>query len=68
MCNAKRDRLICVLIFPDIYDGKVTLVMGLIWTIILKYQDINKQALLEWVQSQLQRYGDAVEVKNFSDR
>eukprot|EP00029_Vermamoeba_vermiformis_P000875 TRINITY_DN11053_c0_g1_i1.p1 TRINITY_DN11053_c0_g1~~TRINITY_DN11053_c0_g1_i1.p1 ORF type:complete len:546 (-),score=180.34 TRINITY_DN11053_c0_g1_i1:115-1731(-) len=51
----------------DIYDGKVTLVMGLIWTIILKYQDINKSALLEWVQSQLKPYTDHVEVKNFAD-
>lgn len=42
--------------------------MGLIWTIILKYQDINKSALLEWVQAQLKPYGDSVDVKNFAER
>eukprot|EP01120_Amphizonella_sp_Union-15-10_P001175 TRINITY_DN1122_c0_g1_i3.p1 TRINITY_DN1122_c0_g1~~TRINITY_DN1122_c0_g1_i3.p1 ORF type:complete len:890 (-),score=244.97 TRINITY_DN1122_c0_g1_i3:53-2398(-) len=56
----------------DIVDGNLTLILGLIWTIILRYQiqDISeeelsaKEGLLLWVQKKTKPY-DNVDVKNF---
>jgi len=56
----------------DIVDGKLILIMGLIWTLILRYQIQNKAddnssspkaALLEWVQKRVAPYD--VVVNNF---
>eukprot|EP01120_Amphizonella_sp_Union-15-10_P001179 TRINITY_DN1122_c0_g1_i8.p1 TRINITY_DN1122_c0_g1~~TRINITY_DN1122_c0_g1_i8.p1 ORF type:complete len:875 (-),score=266.28 TRINITY_DN1122_c0_g1_i8:53-2542(-) len=56
----------------DIVDGNLTLILGLIWTIILRFQiqDISeeelsaKEGLLLWVQKKTKPY-DNVDVKNF---
>jgi filamin len=46
----------------DINDGKLKLILGLIWTIILRYhiqkgrQESAKNALLEWVRSKIPEY------------
>ncbi|GAM28593.1 hypothetical protein SAMD00019534_117690 [Acytostelium subglobosum LB1] len=55
----------------DIVDGQLKLILGLIWTLILRYQiqmsenDSPKAALLEWVRGQVKPYG--VRVDNFTD-
>ncbi|EFA84721.1 gelation factor [Heterostelium album PN500] len=55
----------------DIVDGQLKLILGLIWTLILRYQiqmaetDSPKAALLEWVRNQVRPYG--VTVSNFTD-
>ncbi|GAM19523.1 hypothetical protein SAMD00019534_026980 [Acytostelium subglobosum LB1] len=55
----------------DIVDGQLKLILGLIWTLILRYQiqmaetDSPKAALLEWVRNQVKPYG--VRVDNFTD-
>ncbi|EGG21588.1 gelation factor [Cavenderia fasciculata] len=55
----------------DIVDGQLKLILGLIWTLILRYQiqmaetDSPKAALLEWVRQQVKPYG--VVVNNFTD-
>ena len=52
----------------DIVDGNLKLILGLIWTIILRYQiekgrkESAKNALLEWVRSKIPEY----DVKNFT--
>lgn len=53
---------------PDIFEGRMKLILGLLWTIILRYQ-INKSGrsdyedeLLKWVQSKIPEYG----VTNFT--
>lgn len=52
----------------DIVDGKLKLILGLIWTIILRYQihiEEGKSArsdLLKWVQQQIPEYN----IKNFA--
>eukprot|EP01133_Synstelium_polycarpum_P007481 gene7481-8752_t len=54
----------------DIVDGQLKLILGLIWTLILRYQiqmaetDSPKAALLEWVRQQVAPYG--VKVNNFT--
>ena len=54
----------------DVCDGNLKLILGLIWTLILRFQ-INrgdggggsaKNALLEWVRSQIPEY----DIKNFT--
>lgn len=45
---------LCIL---DISSGDEALVMGLIWLLILKYQNINRTEQLGWIKSQLQAYG-----------
>ena len=53
----------------DIVDGKLNLILGLLWTLILKYQitknkvDSSEDALLKWVNSKIQKN----KVKNFSE-
>jgi hypothetical protein len=55
----------------DIHDGKSSLILGLIWTLILRFQivgvddamDSAKQALLDWCNRVLNPQG--IEVKNF---
>ncbi|GAT93895.1 hypothetical protein CL6EHI_094070 [Entamoeba histolytica] len=53
----------------NIVDGNLTLILGLLWTLILKYQiaqnkmDASKNALLEWVNSKL----TSRKIKNFSN-
>uniref|UniRef100_A0A6B2KXF2 Calponin-homology (CH) domain-containing protein n=1 Tax=Arcella intermedia TaxID=1963864 RepID=A0A6B2KXF2_9EUKA len=55
----------------DIHDGKSNLILGLIWTLILRFQivgqddpmDSAKQALLDWCNRVLNPQG--IEVKNF---
>lgn len=58
----------------DVHDGNTKLILGLIWTLILRFQiSINedelggssKQALLDWCNKVLNPQG--VEVKNFKD-
>eukprot|EP01113_Clastostelium_recurvatum_P018917 TRINITY_DN222_c0_g1_i3.p1 TRINITY_DN222_c0_g1~~TRINITY_DN222_c0_g1_i3.p1 ORF type:complete len:958 (+),score=357.35 TRINITY_DN222_c0_g1_i3:135-3008(+) len=59
----------------DIVDGNLKLILGLIWTIILRYQIQNimgdthgetpKAALLDWVKKRVAPYG--VEVRDFSN-
>ncbi|KYQ96878.1 gelation factor [Tieghemostelium lacteum] len=56
----------------DIVDCQLKLILGLIWTLILRYQiqmseDENspKAALLEWVRKQVQPYG--CKVDNFTE-
>jgi filamin len=54
----------------DIYEGRLTLIMGLIWTVILRYiiqkgEGDGKSArneLLEWVRSKIPEY----DIKNFT--
>jgi filamin len=52
----------------DIVDGKLKLVLGLIWTIILRYQihiEEGKSArsdLLKWVRQQIPEY----DIQNFT--
>jgi len=52
----------------DITSGKLKLILGLIWTLILRYQiqkggdDNAKSALLEWVRSKIPEY----DIKNFT--
>lgn len=55
----------------DIVDHKLKLILGLIWTLILRYQiqqgagdDSPKKALLEWVNNQIRPYG--LQVNNFT--
>jgi len=54
---------------PNIVDGNLKLILGLIWTIILRYQiqkgkeEANKNALLDWVRSKIPEYN----VQNFTD-
>jgi hypothetical protein len=51
----------------DIYDGNEKLLLGLIWTLILRYQinkgsnDGGKAALLEWIRSKI----PAFDIQNF---
>ncbi|KAL7713425.1 Calponin-homology (CH) domain-containing protein [Entamoeba marina] len=53
----------------NIVDGHLTLILGLLWTLILKYQiaqnkmDASKNALLEWVNSKLKSH----QIKNFGN-
>jgi len=55
----------------DVHDGKSSLILGLIWTLILRFQivgvdspmDSAKQALLDWCNRVLNPQG--IEVKNF---
>jgi filamin len=56
----------------DIVDHKLKLILGLIWTLILRYQiqqagdgDSPKKALLEWVNRQIAPYG--LQVGNFTE-
>lgn len=56
----------------DIVDGQLKLILGLIWTLILRYQiqmsesdNSPKAALLEWVKKQVAPY--KVPVYNFTD-
>eukprot|EP01132_Coremiostelium_polycephalum_P007890 gene7890-9709_t len=55
----------------DIVDCQLKLILGLIWTLILRYQiqmsegDSPKAALLEWVRKQVAPYN--VKVNNFTD-
>jgi len=37
----------------DIYDGKTKLILGLIWSLMLKYQIQNRKQILEWTQEVL---------------
>jgi len=52
----------------DIADGNLKLILGLIWTIILRYQiqvaegNSARQELLEWVRSQIPQYN----INNFA--
>ncbi len=56
-------------------DPKIKLILGLIWTIILRYQisttgDASgspKQQLLQWVQSKIPEYNVKDFVKSWSD-
>ncbi|KAH3767700.1 gelation factor [Pelomyxa schiedti] len=54
---------------PNIIDGNLKLILGLIWTIILRYQiqkgreEANKNALLDWVRSKIPEYN----INNFTD-
>ena len=57
---------------PDIVDGKLKLILGLIWTLILRYQ-INvigegspKWELLEWVRKQVEPYNIPKPLRNFT--
>jgi hypothetical protein len=53
---------------PDIVDGNLKLILGLIWTIILRYQiqvaegNSARQELLDWVRSQIPEYN----INNFA--
>lgn len=56
----------------DIVDGKLKLILGLIWTLILRYQ-INvigegspKWELLEWVKKQVEPYDIPKPLRNFT--
>lgn len=56
----------------DIVDGKLKLILGLIWTLILRYQ-INvigegspKWELLEWVRKQVEPYDIPKPLRNFT--
>jgi filamin len=56
----------------DIVDGKLKLILGLIWTLILRYQ-INvigegspKWELLEWVRKQVEPYNIPKPLRNFT--
>jgi filamin len=56
---------------PDIHDGNLKLILGLIWTLILRFQiergsvsGSAKQELLEWVRKQVAPYG--LKPKNFT--
>eukprot|EP01104_Vermistella_antarctica_P021500 TRINITY_DN975_c0_g1_i1.p1 TRINITY_DN975_c0_g1~~TRINITY_DN975_c0_g1_i1.p1 ORF type:complete len:831 (+),score=248.61 TRINITY_DN975_c0_g1_i1:196-2493(+) len=54
----------------DLVDHKLKLILGLIWTIILRYQISTgegsaKRELLEWVRNKVKPY-DIPEVKNFT--
>lgn len=42
--------------FIDIYNSNSTQVLGLVWLIIYKYQNINKGELLQWVTDKLKPY------------
>ena len=53
-------------------DGKLKLILGLIWTLILRYQ-INvigegspKWELLEWVRKQVEPYNIPKPLRNFT--
>jgi len=48
----------------NVVEGNATLIYGLIWTIILKYQNIQRAALLKWVKETLSSFG--CDIKNFS--
>lgn len=53
----------------DIVDGNLKLILGLVWTIILRYQihieegKSAKNELLEWVRSKIPEYN----INNFKD-
>jgi len=56
----------------DVVDGKLKLILGLIWTLILRYQ-INvigegspKWELLEWVRRQVEPYDIPKPIRNFT--
>jgi len=56
---------------PDIFDSNLKLILGLIWTLILRFQiergdssGSAKQELLEWVRRQVAPYG--LKPKNFT--
>jgi glutaredoxin len=58
----------------DITDGKIKLILGLLWTLILRYQiqkgdDINaaKNDLLKWVNSKIPEYGISNFQKDWND-
>jgi hypothetical protein len=40
----------------DIFNGRIKLILGLIWTLILRYQIKNDDELLRWVQSKIPTY------------
>jgi len=47
----KNEKVMLTISAENIFDGDETLTMGLIWTLILKYQITNKKELLEWCRS-----------------
>jgi len=56
----------------DITDGNLRIILGLIWTLILRYQvnrsgDGGKDELLRWVQSKIPEYGITGFKKDWND-
>jgi hypothetical protein len=51
----------------DVVDGNSKIILGLIWTLILRFtiSDINEEGLLLWCQRKTACY-DEVEVRDFS--
>eukprot|EP00008_Paramoeba_atlantica_P003586 CAMPEP_0201484908 /NCGR_PEP_ID=MMETSP0151_2-20130828/9056_1 /ASSEMBLY_ACC=CAM_ASM_000257 /TAXON_ID=200890 /ORGANISM="Paramoeba atlantica, Strain 621/1 / CCAP 1560/9" /LENGTH=729 /DNA_ID=CAMNT_0047868783 /DNA_START=73 /DNA_END=2262 /DNA_ORIENTATION=+ len=48
----------------NIYNGDLTLLMGMTWALILKYQVVDKKKLLKWCQTVCKKF--ELEVKNFT--
>lgn len=53
----------------DIYEGNMRIILGLVWTLILRYEikcgagnDTGTNALLEWIRSKIPEY----DIKNFT--
>jgi hypothetical protein len=55
----------------DVFSGNEVQVMGLIWIMILKYQNITRNELLAWLRERLsplsKDIGASSDVKNFTD-
>eukprot|EP01122_Echinamoeba_exundans_P008396 TRINITY_DN2786_c0_g1_i1.p1 TRINITY_DN2786_c0_g1~~TRINITY_DN2786_c0_g1_i1.p1 ORF type:complete len:615 (-),score=136.87 TRINITY_DN2786_c0_g1_i1:21-1829(-) len=55
----------------DVFSGNEVQVMGLIWIMILKYQNITRNELLAWLREKLsplsRDIGPSSDVKNFTD-
>jgi outer membrane murein-binding lipoprotein Lpp len=48
----------------DIYDCKIKLILGLLWSLMLRYQIQNRKEILEWVQELLNNKNDLVHIEN----
>ena len=51
----------------DIYDGDETMIKGLVWILILKFQVRNKQEVINWASSIVGKYDTTIAARDLKN-